>query len=284
MNARQLLRPGVFLSHSSADKPFVERLAADLQKHGIQVWLDKSELEFGDALLERIRDGIDQMDYLGVVLSPESMRSPWVRQEVDIAISLQRKVLLLKYRDCRHESLVGDRLYCDLSDPSRYLTELERLCAQLEVGHARRDCFSLIHVLKDRLASFSERIELHAATSRDRQSHQVLGDFDGADSIQTNLRREVEGLRREAAEVGLLWTDFEGVLRKSQVTRDRPIRDETGELSYTLKSVLLAGFINWHEDQVLAQWDYLCRLAERASRGADVIASLIEARWFGRSR
>ncbi|MFR3116786.1 MAG: toll/interleukin-1 receptor domain-containing protein [[Clostridium] symbiosum] len=42
--------PTIFLSHTSIDKPFVEKLARDLQRLGISVWYDKYEIKFGESL------------------------------------------------------------------------------------------------------------------------------------------------------------------------------------------------------------------------------------------
>lgn len=39
--------PTIFLSHTSIDKPFVEKLARDLQRLGISVWYDKYEIKVG---------------------------------------------------------------------------------------------------------------------------------------------------------------------------------------------------------------------------------------------
>ncbi|MFW5667325.1 MAG: toll/interleukin-1 receptor domain-containing protein, partial [Coleofasciculus sp.] len=40
-----------FISHSSIDKPFVERLATDLRsREGIDAWLDKWEILPGDRI------------------------------------------------------------------------------------------------------------------------------------------------------------------------------------------------------------------------------------------
>lgn len=37
--------PSLFLSHSSADKTFVEKLAKDLEGVGVNVWFDKWEIK-----------------------------------------------------------------------------------------------------------------------------------------------------------------------------------------------------------------------------------------------
>jgi TIR domain len=51
---------GVFLSHSSKDKPFVRDLAAALEAGGeIKVWLDEREIDYGQNIVLRIADGLD---------------------------------------------------------------------------------------------------------------------------------------------------------------------------------------------------------------------------------
>jgi len=77
----------IFLSHNHDDKPFVRRLAQDLQEAGARVWLDEAEMMIGDSLIEKIRQGIDEMEYLGVILSQNSVKSEWVKREVDVAMN-----------------------------------------------------------------------------------------------------------------------------------------------------------------------------------------------------
>ena len=91
----------IFLSHNHADKAFARRVARDLKRAGIRVWFDEAELEIGDSLIERIRAGIDEMEYLGVLLSKNSVNSPWVQREVDIAmiqVIEGRRIKVLPFR------------------------------------------------------------------------------------------------------------------------------------------------------------------------------------------
>jgi esterase/lipase superfamily enzyme len=43
-------RPLVFICHSSKDKVFVKKLAADLRKQEIDVWLDEWNMNVGDSI------------------------------------------------------------------------------------------------------------------------------------------------------------------------------------------------------------------------------------------
>jgi predicted nucleotide-binding protein len=70
----------VFISYSSKDRDFAERLAADLRASGVGVWFDQWEIKVGDSITQKINDGIHDNDYLAVVLSPDSVASDWVRK------------------------------------------------------------------------------------------------------------------------------------------------------------------------------------------------------------
>ena len=77
----------IFLSHNSKDKPFVRKLANDLRRRGFYVWVDEAEIKLGDSLIEKIREGLDRVEYVGVVLSHNSINSEWVKKEIDIAMN-----------------------------------------------------------------------------------------------------------------------------------------------------------------------------------------------------
>jgi hypothetical protein len=48
--------PKVFMSHTSSDKPFVARLAADLARIGVGVWYDSWEIRGGESIVEKINE------------------------------------------------------------------------------------------------------------------------------------------------------------------------------------------------------------------------------------
>jgi len=110
--------PSVFLSHTSVDKPFVEKLGKDLKKLGVNVWFDKWEIKVGDSITWKIEDGIRENEYLAIVLSPEALNSSWVKSEISAAWVKQmntKKIVLLPilYRDCNIPLLLADRKYAD---------------------------------------------------------------------------------------------------------------------------------------------------------------------------
>jgi hypothetical protein len=81
--------PKAFVSYSHSDKEFVEKLAQDLRKDGgINVWIDKFEINPGDSLIQKIfSEGLSESQFFVIVLSNESTKSNWVKQELDIAMT-----------------------------------------------------------------------------------------------------------------------------------------------------------------------------------------------------
>lgn len=71
-----------FISHSSKDREFVERLYADLQSNGVRCWYAPEDLKIGEPFLLGIDQGIRLHDKLLLVLSENSVSSGWVQHEV----------------------------------------------------------------------------------------------------------------------------------------------------------------------------------------------------------
>ena len=76
----------IFLSHNHKDKPFVLELAEFLNRYGIDTWVDQAEIKIGESLLEKVRGGISENSYVGVVLSKNSIASEWVAHELRLAM------------------------------------------------------------------------------------------------------------------------------------------------------------------------------------------------------
>lgn len=122
----------IFLSHNHEDKPFVRELARDLDNHNVNYWLDEAEIKIGESLIEKIRNGIDQVDYVAVILSPNSVASPWVQREVDVAmnqeISGRRiKVLPLMYKKCDLPGFLLGKAYADFTVKENYQNSFKKL-------------------------------------------------------------------------------------------------------------------------------------------------------------
>jgi hypothetical protein len=86
-----------FISYSSSDKEFAERLYADLQSKGIRCWFAPHSVRAGKKLHEQINSAIRLYDRLLLILSLDSMNSEWVKHEIAQArekeVKQERQVL-----------------------------------------------------------------------------------------------------------------------------------------------------------------------------------------------
>jgi hypothetical protein len=80
-----------FISYSSKDQEFAERLYADLQAKGVRVWFAPHDLPIGARIRPAIDESIHLHDKLLLVLSKHSVSSQWVEQEVETALAKERE-------------------------------------------------------------------------------------------------------------------------------------------------------------------------------------------------
>jgi hypothetical protein len=80
-----------FISYSSLDQDFAERLYADLQSKGVRCWFAPEDLKIGDKFWHRIDESIRLYDKLLVVISEHSVQSDWVEREVTAALEKEKQ-------------------------------------------------------------------------------------------------------------------------------------------------------------------------------------------------
>ena len=64
---------------------------SELQSKGARVWLATEDLKIGDRFRSKIDEAIRLYDKLLLVLSNNSVRSPWVQSEVEAAFEKERR-------------------------------------------------------------------------------------------------------------------------------------------------------------------------------------------------
>ncbi len=121
-----------FISHSSIDKPFVERLAIDLRtREGIDAWLDKWEILPDDSIPAKLEEGLSSASVFVLVLSPESVNSQWVSYERQTWLTEQieeevrakqesripnRRLIPVLYKDCEKPPFLKPLLHVSIND------------------------------------------------------------------------------------------------------------------------------------------------------------------------
>lgn len=81
----------IFICHASEDKEFVGKLVTELDRRALHAWYDKREILVGDSIVARINAALGKARYLIAILSPRSIKKPWVQRELDSTLMRQLK-------------------------------------------------------------------------------------------------------------------------------------------------------------------------------------------------
>lgn len=108
----------VFISYSSKDKAFAERLANELRDSGINTWIDLWQIRVGDSIVSKIQTGLSESDYVVAVLSTNSISSRWVQEELNSVkireLEQGRKVILpVLIEKCKIPPFLADKKYAN---------------------------------------------------------------------------------------------------------------------------------------------------------------------------
>jgi hypothetical protein len=77
----------VYISYSGADEKLVDQLRTALADHDIDVWNPASQIAPGENWGLKYGKALKNADAVVVLLSPASVKSDWVRHEIEFALS-----------------------------------------------------------------------------------------------------------------------------------------------------------------------------------------------------
>ena len=101
---------GVFISYVRENAEIVDRLYQDLKAHGIQVWLDRNDIDPGDRWEQAIRRAIQQGAFFIACFSKEynARDRTYMNEELTLAIDVLRQrptdqiwFIPVKLNECR---------------------------------------------------------------------------------------------------------------------------------------------------------------------------------------
>jgi hypothetical protein len=138
-----------FISYSTKDQLFADRLHADLQNKGVRCWFAPHDLPIGAKTLDAIDAAIRLKDKLLLILSKSSIDSDWVENEVSAAYAEERsrkQVVLVPIRIdntvmsttepwarmLREQRNIGD--FRQWKKPTEYQKSLDRLLRDLKTS------------------------------------------------------------------------------------------------------------------------------------------------------
>jgi len=125
----------VFISYNHRDSEFVDKLAMSLISHNVKVWKDEWQISVGDSFINKIQDGLEGASYICVVFSNNSIKSEWVKREINAGLLKEiedKKITILPVviDDCKIPLLLRDKLFADFRD--NFDTGLKNLLAVIK--------------------------------------------------------------------------------------------------------------------------------------------------------
>jgi hypothetical protein len=134
----------VFISYFSGDQDFAHKIEGDLQNRDLHVWRDEGEIDVGDSISDKIQEGLKRCFTFIIILSPEALNRPWVKEELRAAYNLrlaeELKILPVVYKDCELPIFLSDYRFADFREENNYTEQMEILSRSISnaVKRARK--------------------------------------------------------------------------------------------------------------------------------------------------
>jgi formylglycine-generating enzyme required for sulfatase activity len=123
-----------FFSYSRVDLEFALKLARDLRQKGAVIWMDKLDIRPGERWDSAVELAMERCAGMLVILSPDSVGSTNVMDEVSFALEEQKAVIPVLHRDCKVPFRLRRVHHVDVR--TNYDQGLQDLLGVLKASHA----------------------------------------------------------------------------------------------------------------------------------------------------
>jgi CheY-like chemotaxis protein len=192
-----------FVSYSSKDRVMVEDLVRRIKAvNRYKVWFDQQSIRGGDAWEKEIHQAIAKSDVCLVVLTPDSIESPWVKKEIQESRQISNPVIPLHMRQI---NIPDDLEKLGIAD----LQVIDFLRDGSEIGDKK-----LFQRLSDLQAQPNSSTHLRALIIEDDPSHQaqvknVLSSQDIETLIAGDKDAALDWVRNQAESFDLITLDMQ---------------------------------------------------------------------------
>jgi TIR domain len=90
----------IFFSYARADSEFVLKLAEDLRSNDVNLWLDQLDIPGGVPWDDAVEEALHASQCLLVILSPVSVTSNNVKDEISFGLEKRKDIVPVLYKDC----------------------------------------------------------------------------------------------------------------------------------------------------------------------------------------
>ena len=139
----------VFFSYARADSAFALRLAEDMRSAGVALWIDQLDIPTGARWDQAVEDALKACPRLLIILSPASVASQNVMDEVAFAIDENKKILPVLYQHCEVPFRLRRLQYIQFTDEyDKAFPKLLTACAADPPDNGRARLSMKTHVLQ----------------------------------------------------------------------------------------------------------------------------------------
>ena len=201
-----------FFSYSREDSDFALRLAGDLKAVGASVWLDQLDIVPGQRWDRAVEAALANCPRMLVILSPASINSTNVMDEVSFALEEEKTVIPLIHKDCAIPFRLRRVQYVDFRrDYARALKELVKTLASNQKAGQATPSISDVPSQRQTDVTEADRHE-HAAEEERRGAAE-----EGKDALE---HEQLEQEHKRTAERARLENDAEGAQERSRLEKD----------------------------------------------------------------
>ena len=258
-----------FFSYSRKDSEFAARLARDLKAAGANVWLDQIDIEPGMEWDRAVEEAVKAAPRILLILSPASVNSRNVRDEISFALQENKVIIPVLYQDCSIPLQLRRIQYVDLRGD--YAHGLETLLKTLMA-----ETSSLV---RDEVRRFEEA-ETQARAAAEHKAQQ--------EAEEARRRAEAENTRKEAVARKRAETERRGEQETEDLARDKPEAERLAAAK--VEAQRKAAEISEIQQTAGERVEQAGRISEKAKRKAwqywtaTVVASVILTLFFVLSR
>ena len=107
----------IFISYARADSEVALKLGKDLRAAGVKIWLDQLDIATGEHWDDAIDDALKRCGKFLIILSPKSVASKNVKDELSFALQKEKVIFPVLYKECeipfrlsriQYSNLTGD--------------------------------------------------------------------------------------------------------------------------------------------------------------------------------
>ncbi len=205
--------PTAFFSYCRTDSDFALKLAEDLKAAGAHVWMDQLDIDPGQEWDSAVEQAVTRSPRMLLILSPASVQSKNVRNEIAFALDEQKTIIPVLYQDCAVPLQLRRIQHIDFR--TDYARGLGRLLKTLAVEQPAAASVTVPAAAPLTTSPTVEDAEEHAAAQAEREEQEQ-------DAAEGKTQQEEQERQRIAAEQAKL----EEVRRKAAAEQARLQQEE----------------------------------------------------------